>query len=143
MNENGNRYALAALKDKRATLAGDIVLLRRKLAWAEGQLVHVDACLRLFDPAAKPEAIPVKRKRVKMFRQGELSRHILDALRRASEGPLGTREVVSAVIAATGASESARPALAPRVRGNLAYHEGRGVIVKQGSGKAARWALAN
>jgi hypothetical protein len=38
MNENGNQYALAALKDKRATLAGEIVDLKKQLAWRVSQL---------------------------------------------------------------------------------------------------------
>jgi hypothetical protein len=43
MNELSNKYALAALKDRRATMAGEIVQLKRKLKWAQGQLEHLDA----------------------------------------------------------------------------------------------------
>jgi hypothetical protein len=142
MNENGNKYALAALKDKRATLAGEIKDLRAKLQYQVQQLDHVDATLTIFEPGFNVEKIGAKRpRRVKLFRQGELGRLIMDALRRG-RGPLSTAEIVTALLAATGHAESARPALAPRVRGNLAYHERRGSVVKSGRGMSVKWALS-
>ena len=142
--ETGNRYALSALKDKRATLAGEIAQLKNKLAWAESQLKHLDATIQIFEPVADPSAIPNKRpkKRVKLFRQGELSRTILDCLRTA-DGPMRTYDVVSAVLMALGHEEAARPALTPRVRSNLQYLQTRaGRVAKLGSGGNARWTLA-
>jgi hypothetical protein len=50
----GDRYALSALKNKRATLAGEVVQLERQLRHRRESLVHVDACLRLLDPATVP-----------------------------------------------------------------------------------------
>lgn len=141
----GNRYALGALRDRRASLAGEIVSLKKKLAWAEGQLVHLDATLRLFDPGYQDGDVPPRKtyKRLKFFRQGELSRLILDTLRTAGK-PVGAADVVTAVLAALGHEEAARPALAPRVRTNLQYLEKqRGVVVKNGSGRSARWSLQN
>ena len=141
-NELGNKYALHALKDKRATLAGEIADLKKQLAWRVSQLDHVDACLTIFEPGFDPNKIGLKRprKRVKLFRQGELGRLIIDALRRAGK-PLGTHEVVSALLAAGGYGESARPSLAPRVRGNLAYLERAGKVTKTGQASTAHWAL--
>lgn len=138
-----NKYALAALKDKRASLAGEIAQLKNKLAWAESQLKHVDATIGLFAPDLDPDAIPAKRpqKRIKLFRQGELGRLILDALRTA-EGPLRTQDVVSAIMIAQGHDEAARTALAPRVRGNLQYLQTKAdAVSKIGNGKDARWAI--
>lgn len=57
----GDRYALAALRDKRATLAGEIADMKKRLKWAEDALGHVDACLRLMDPEADPTSLPTKR----------------------------------------------------------------------------------
>lgn len=145
MNQNGNRYALHALKDKRATLAGEIAQLKNRLAWAESQLKHVDATIQIFEPGADPDSIPKKRtgKRVKLFRQGELGRAILDALRTA-DGPMRTYDVVSALLLSMGHKETARPALAPRVRSNLQYLQRKaGTVAKIGGGGAARWTLAN
>ena len=142
MNENGNKYALAALKDKRATLAGEIAELRKQMAWRQEQLGHVDATLRLFDPNADPTKLPGKRpyKHVKLFRQGELGRLILDALRRAGK-PVPASDIVTAVLAETGNGESVRATMRQRVRGNLAYQERRGSVVKSGRGMGVKGPL--
>jgi hypothetical protein len=60
-----------------------IVHLERQLRHRKDTLGHVDATLRLLDPSIDAKAIPNKRypKRVKLFRQGELGRLILGALR--------------------------------------------------------------
>src|SRR5947209_7827849 len=117
----GDRYALAALKRRRGLLATEIVQLEGQLRHRKAILGHVDATLKLLDPSVATEAIPRRRpKRIKLFRQGELGRLILDALRRAS-APLATAEIVADVLAAGGHGDGAKTALAPRVRGNLAY----------------------
>jgi hypothetical protein len=141
--DKGNKYALAALKGQRGSLAGEIVTLQKRLAWAQEQIRHVDAALQLLDPQLFPDLIPAKRpqKRIKLFRQGELGRLIVDSLRRAGK-PLGTHAVVTAVLTAGGHGESARPALAPRVRGNLAYQEKRGTVRKIGQATTAVWTLS-
>lgn len=94
MNDKGNRYALAALKDKRASLASEIIQLERQIRHRKECLVHVDATLRLLDPELHVEGIPPKRptKRIKLFRQGELQRIILGALRDADR-PLHASEI--------------------------------------------------
>ncbi len=142
--ETGNRYAVTALKDKRASLAGEIAQLKKKLAWAESQLKHVDATLALFDPNIDPDALPAKRpkKRVKLFRQGELNRLILDTLRTA-DGPMRTQDVVSSIMLALGHEETARTALQPRVRANLQYLMRKDEVQKIGGGREARWTLGN
>jgi hypothetical protein len=141
----GDRYALSALRNKRATIAAEIAQLERQLRHRKKSLVHVDATLRLLDPSIELDSIPNKRllpKRVKLFRQGELGRLILGALRQAEGEPLSTREIASAVLAAGGHGEAARPTVAPRVRGNLCYLERRGKVTKTGNGKGVRWQLA-
>ena len=119
MDDKGNRYALKALRDKRASIASDIMQVERKLRHLRDSLVHVDATLRLLDPEADPEAIPVKRPttRVKLFRQGELARLVRDALREASGEPIPADQIVTYLMRAGGYDESARKALAGRVRG--------------------------
>jgi hypothetical protein len=142
MENLGNKYALAALKDRRATLAGEIADLKRRLQTATIQLDHIDACLTIFEYEGDPAAIPNKRpkRRVKLFAQGELGRLILDALRRAGK-PLGTHSIVAALLEAGGHGEASRAALTPRVRGNLAYLEKRRAVTKSGSGTLVRWSL--
>jgi hypothetical protein len=43
MNEKGNRYAISALTNKRATLASEIVQLERQIRSRKASLQHVDA----------------------------------------------------------------------------------------------------
>jgi len=142
MNDKGNRYALAALKDKRATIASEIVQLERQLRHLRESLVHVDATLRLLDDSIEPGDIRPKRapRRIKLFRQGELGRMILGALRDA-QGELSTAQIVTALLEAGGHGEGARRAMAPRVRGNLAYLERRDKVIRNGKGTGARWTL--
>lgn len=138
----GDRYALSALKHKRASIASEIVQLERQLRHRKDMLVHVDATLRLLDPSIEVGAIRPKRppQRIKLFRQGELGRMILNALR-TSEAPMSTAEIVSAILAAGGHGEGARPTMASRVRGNLAYLERRGKVLRTGNGKGVLWSL--
>lgn len=143
MNEKGNRYALAALRDKRATLASEIVQLERQLRHRRDMLVHVDATLKFLDPAIDTEAIPNKRppKRVMLFRAGELSRLMLDAMRVRGE-PMATQDIVTAVIKANGLTEDSRTALYAKIRSTLAYQAKHGKVAKTGEQKGARWRLA-
>jgi hypothetical protein len=138
----GDRYALTALRKRRAILASEIVQLEAKLRATKDSLVHVDATLRLLDPDSNPEKIPNKRqvKRIRLFRQGELSRLILDAIRTRG-GSATVPEIVGHLLAAGGHGAGARPAVAGRVRGNLAYAERRGKVRKEGSGRSATWRL--
>lgn len=140
--ENGNRYAITALKIKRAELAGEIAALKKKLEWAEDSLRHIDASLMLFEPTGDPTSVPARRpqKRVKLFRQGELSRMVVDALRRGGK-PLSLHDIVSALLVEGTHSEEARPGLTPRVRSNLNYLESRKRVGKAGHGRDSRWCL--
>jgi hypothetical protein len=79
-------------------------------------------------------------RQIKLFRQGELGRLILDVLRQAT-GPVSTYEVTTAIMRAGGHGEDARRAVSPRVRGNLSYLERRGAIRKGVDGKLVHWSL--
>lgn len=143
MNQKSTLYAMAALKDRRASIASDILECERKLRHFRESLVHVDACLRILDPDAEPESIPNKRpiRRIKLFRQGELGRMILDALRQARNETMTTTEIVDALLATGGHGESARRAITNRVRGNLKYLLDRGKVEKDLEGERVRWRL--
>ena len=63
---------------------------------------HVDATLRVLDPESEPEASQqAHRKRVKLFRQGELGRMIVGMLRDADQ-PLSTSQSITSQIIRTG-----------------------------------------
>ena len=138
----GDRYALSALRNKRASLASEIVQLKRQLRHRKESLGHVDATLRLLDPSVEIDAIPNKRrpKRIKLFRQGELGRLILGVLRKA-DGPVNTAAIAAGVLAAGGHGEVARRTMAPRVRGQPrlsgAARNGDQVRHRKGRGLAA------
>jgi hypothetical protein len=106
MNEKGNRYAICALKDRRATMAGEIVQMKEGIRHREEQLIHLDATPRVLDPSYRADSIPPKRlRRVKLFGNGELNRLIADALRRA-EKSLGSADIAAAIVEAKGYGRS-------------------------------------
>jgi len=139
----GDRYALVALKRKRAGIAGEIVQLERQIRARKEVLAHVDACLRLLDPSVDTDAIPNRKppKHINLFRHGELGRMIIDALRRAG-GEASLHDIVTALLEAGGHGEEARKTVAPRVRGNLAYLARMGKVTKDGDQREARWRIA-
>jgi hypothetical protein len=61
MNDNGNRYALAALRERRAALVGEMKDCDRKLRYLREAIGHIDATLSLFDPSGDPNEIAAKR----------------------------------------------------------------------------------
>jgi hypothetical protein len=145
MTPKSNRYAIAALKDRRATMAGEIEQFKEAIRHREEQLTHLDATLRVLDPAYRADTIPPKRlRRVKLFGGGELNRLILDALRKADGKPQTNVEIAKAIVAAKGYGEESLPALIRRVRANLSYlKRDRGAVVKTGNRLSARWSLAS
>jgi hypothetical protein len=50
MDDVSNRYALAALKERRAAIAGEISSLESRLRYLRQMVEHVDGTLRLFAP---------------------------------------------------------------------------------------------
>lgn len=104
-----------------------IVQLERQVRARKEGLNHVDACLRLLDPTLLVEDIPNKRtvKHVNLFRQGGLSRLVMETLREANGTPMAPSEIVAAIIAKCGLTSDAHNALRVRVRSNLAYLQRR------------------
>jgi hypothetical protein len=141
--DNGNKYALAALKHKRAALSGEIISLEKSLAWKRSQLEHVDATLAIFGEADADRIKPVKPyKRVPLFKQGELAQLVRDALRKAGK-PQTLSQVVADVTAELGHGEEAIPAMRHRVRASLQYlSREKHSVAKQGSGSKVLWSLA-
>jgi hypothetical protein len=118
-----HRYALHALKERRALLDGEMRECERKLRYLRETLTHLDATLALLIPRAiprpsRPSGPPYKR--VKLFGAGKLSRLILDALRKAGR-PLSAPEVTAAVVAELDYGTDAAAGMATRVRATLIY----------------------
>lgn len=109
--------ATSALIRKRAEVSGEIEALRTRMARLQADLAHLDAVIRIMDPAAEPEAIrpKVPRNRCEWFGRGELFRLAMDALRTAPE-PLSAMEIARTVVARKGL-EDAGPFVLRRVTG--------------------------
>ena len=134
----GDRYALSALRKRRVILAAEVIQLQSQIRARKDSLAHVDATSKLLDPeydagTVHPRRIP---QRIRLFRQGELGRLILGALRDGDDG-LSTGEIVKA----RGHGASARAAMEQRVRANLAYLLRRGRVAKCGNGKGVKRGL--
>ncbi len=145
MDDNGNRYALHALRERRAELDGQLRECERRMRHLREMLGHLDATLSLFDPDGNPKAIKAKRpyKRVKLFGAGKLNRVILDAMRRADR-PMATLEIVDAVVADLNFGEDAAKGMKSRVRSSLLYlWKVRGSVAKEGERETAVWKLSS
>ena len=141
----GDRYAIAALKNRRAEIASEIVQLQHQLRHRKDSLMYVDATLRILDPSIAVDRIPNKRllpQRVRFFKQGELGRLIVGTIRKA-EREMGIQEIATTIVGAKGYGKEAQKAMAQRVRSNLAYLVRRGLVVKSGNGNGARWRLGD
>lgn len=140
-----NTFAIPALKEKRAQIAGRVISLKKQIARHNKELASLDATIALFDPSYRVGSIKPRnaRKRSKLFKLGELGRLIMDALRRAEGTPLATKEIVAAVTAAIGEGKATAPVLAHSVRSNLAYLARRGSVVKVGERAGMRWKLSS
>jgi hypothetical protein len=147
MNDKGNMYALAALKDRRARVAGEIFALKKQIAAKLAQMAHLDATLVMFDPDMHPSAIRPKRvtayQRVPLFGHGELGRVILDVLREAKGTPLAGHEIAARVMVRLNQPAVGKMAMTARTRCGLRYlAKNKRGVVKIGDKQNARWTLA-
>ena len=69
-----NTYAIPALKEKRAAIAGRVISLKKQIARHHKELASLDATIALFEPSYKIGSIKPKRtkKRSKLFKLGAL-----------------------------------------------------------------------
>ncbi len=139
-----NTYAIPALRDKRARIAGRVILLKKQIIKHKHELASLDATITLFDPSYKVGSIKAIKpnRRSKLFKMGALGRLIVDALRRAEGTPLETTQVVEAVTSAIGQGKASDAVLRATVRSNLAYLVRRGSVVKIGKSIGTKWRLA-
>ena len=140
-------HVVSALVNKRAEIAGMIARTEQQLGQFRADLVHLDAAIRLFAPRIEPKTIPAKRIRQSdlWFEQGELSRHVLDALRRAGE-PIRAPDLVRAVMIDKGLDPADRPSFARvqwKVRDTLNRLNKRGLLASSGSGHGVLWRIAD
>ena len=145
----GEPHVISALIAKRAELAGEIQAAEKRAAQLRADLVHIDAALRVFGSSTKPEQIGPKRpyRRREWFKNGELPRLVLSALRTA-ERPMSARELATAAMASKGLDTSdaaTTDAISDGVRSYLRRQRGRlveRVGRKDGPGQMGLWRLA-
>jgi hypothetical protein len=144
MNDLSNKYALAALKARRGSIAGQITDYEARLRRLREAMAHIDGTLRLFDEEIEPDSIAPRKpyKRVKLFGQGELNRLIFDAMRKAEGRPQAVPEIARAIVEELGHGEEAQSGMVRRVRANLQYLcRDRKLVRKHGERFAAKWSL--
>ena len=106
-------FVVSGLVAKRSELAGEVEHYRRELQRLGEELGHLDATIRLFDPAYDLGAVrPRKRgRRTQWFAPGECQRLVLETLRDAAQ-PLSGHALAQALVARKGL-ESRREVLVP------------------------------
>ncbi len=137
-----NTFAIPAMRDKRARIAGEIDSLQSRILRLVEDLNSLDQTIAMFDPSYKVGSIrPIRpNRRVHLFRMGQLGRIILSAMRTA-KGPMLTAEVITAVCLATGEGQDNAHLLRGSISANLNYLARRGKIVKLGQRGTVRWGL--
>jgi hypothetical protein len=96
-----NTYAISALKDKRARLAGELKEAKRRVHQIKMSIVHADAVLRMLDEGYEPRSVRPKRTFTKNpagLAKGQAVRVALDILRQSGER-LNTNELARRVLA--------------------------------------------
>lgn len=113
-------YAIPALKEKRAHIAGRVISLKKQIIKHKHELASLDATIALFEPNYKVGSIKAIKpnRRSKLFKMGALGRLIIDALRRVDGTPLDTAQVLAAVALAIGQTKASETALRATVRSN-------------------------
>ena len=139
----GDTFIISGLKDKRASVAGRIVELRREAERLEADLFHIDAVLRLYD--VEPGEIPTKGrvpKRSAYFGRTEITRRIYDALR--TNGDVCAAEIAAQAMRDKGldpTDKKLRTNFAQRFLTSLHDLRKAGTVERIGGGKGVRWKL--
>src|SRR5437588_10983800 len=103
-----NEHVLSGLIAKRAELAGRIEMMQREMRELVATIGHIDASIRVFDPNADIEDIkPKLPPRFQAFK-GEVSRLVLDALRKENRA-LPTSDLTLIVAAGRGINAEDKP----------------------------------
>jgi hypothetical protein len=143
-NANPDHPAVQFLLRLHADIAGRLLDNRKQAERLARDMKHVEAVVRMFDPAHDVRPLAVRRRKGNpWFKRGTMFRAVLDVLKAADE-PLTVREITRRVLAGQG--ESAPPLKAIRqleggIRAGLRDKQGRSIEVV-GEGMPARWRLA-
>jgi hypothetical protein len=139
-----NHPAVAYLVRLHADIGGRIQAAKAQAERLAGDMKHVEAVLKIFDPDYNVAGIAARRRVTgnPWFKRGTLFRHALDVLR-AAQGPMTVRELTEAVMAAKGVTDATpvqRKGLEAGLRASLEDHAGK-TVQTVGEGVPKRWQL--
>ena len=143
----GTSYAISALSDKRAEIAGAILELERQLRIRRAELMHIDHAMMLLDPSLKPASIRAKlpmADRSGYFAMGEISQRCYEGLRDAGERGVSPDDLAIKAMADKGVDrgdEAMRKDFMRRFHWALARIQHLDKADKIGTGKGVRWRL--
>ncbi len=127
-----------------AELCGKVIDNKKEAERLAESVAHVEAVLKLLDPAFSLRPIAIRRRKVNpWFKRGTQFRYALDALREADR-PLTTSEIVSRMIAAKGIENPSQADIRMifgSVGVSLREHEGESVV--KYDGRPVRWSVNN
>jgi hypothetical protein len=139
------RPAINTLERLHAELGAQILENKAEALKLSGKMLHVEAVIKMLDPAFNLRRIAVKRRQPNpWFKRGTVYRRAVDALRTATE-PLTAREIAERILAAAKVANPDKAALADligTINSSLRNHDGRGVQ-RTNEGSPARWRLAS
>jgi hypothetical protein len=119
---------------------------QREIERLRGDLVHLDAALRLFDPDTDPDDImPRKRfpRRSHYFAKGEQTRRVFEAIR--DHGAVSAVDIAAKAMADKGIPETdrgIRREFVSRFTNTLHDQLRRGTVAKLGEKRDVRWKIA-
>jgi hypothetical protein len=138
----GDAFIISGLREKRSSVAGRIVELRREADRLEADLFHIDAVLRLYD--VEPGEIPTKGRvpvRSAYFNRKEVTQRIYDALR--LHGTVASAEIANQAMLDKGldpvGNKKLRTLFAQRFL--TSFHDllKTGRVERIGTGSGVRW----
>jgi hypothetical protein len=134
---------VTTLQRKRAQIAASIKLYEKHLAQARSDLSHVAAAIRIFEASGRPSDIARYVDTYRLFKRGEPWAICNAAL--AKHGPLDTRELALALMAAKGMDTRdtvLAKGLTNRLIHSLRMQEQRGRVRRDGKRKGVTvWRL--
>jgi hypothetical protein len=137
--------AVAYLVRLHADLGGQILENRKRGERLAESMKHVEAVIRLFDPAFNVRRISARRryKGNPWFKRGTILRAALDVLRKA-QGPLTAREIAERLLVAKNAKPTPKAlrSFIASVQTSLQNHEGK-TVVRIGEGMPGRWIVSH
>jgi hypothetical protein len=137
------RPAINTLERLHAELGGQILENKVEAQRLAAQMIHVEAVIKMLDPAFNLRRIAVKRRQPNpWFKRGTVYRRAVDALRTA-EQPITARQIAEKVLATAKIENPDKADLADligTINSSLRNHEGKGVQ-RTNEGSPAQWEL--